>query len=72
MSTLTALTVAFVFIVCLLLCSPRRDEMLFRWLPGFVHWLIWRITGWYMARTKIFSYRGAKHPFATRYEWRRR
>ena len=43
----TALVVAFVGIVCLLLCSPRCDEMLPRWLPQRLQILLYRLTGLY-------------------------
>lgn len=61
-----ALIVAFIGIVCLLLCSPRRDEMLFRWLPQFVRWVIHRWTGW---RLKRYSYRDPQQVPRIWYKW---
>lgn len=64
-----ALIIAFVGIMCLLLCSSRRDEMLWRWMPHWVCWLVYRWTGW---RLKRYRYRNSQQMLWTWYEWRRK
>lgn len=70
-----ALIVGFVLCMCLLLCSPRRDEMLWRWLPMWVRRVIYGLTGCYLVQIRYERHRRHStegwRPWKIVYEWRR-